>query len=64
MVKNIAVLLVYLVIFAVLFGLSVYDYLVDKAILDIGMPAQLVNLLLLLFTSLAVLKTTYNLYTY
>jgi hypothetical protein len=62
MKKNIVALLIYLGIFAAIFGLSVYSYLHDIALFDIGMSAQIIDLMVILLSSLAIIKTTYHLY--
>jgi hypothetical protein len=57
---NVLVLFGYLVIFSVLFGLSVYSYLNNKMILNVGFSTLIVNLGIMLLSVFSIIKTVWH----
>jgi hypothetical protein len=57
---DVFVLFGYLVIFSVLFGLSVYSYLNNKMILNIGFSTLIVNLGIMLLSVFSIIKTVWH----
>jgi hypothetical protein len=64
MKKRLLALLAYLLIFAIIFGLSIFDYMHNLAVLEIGMSAKIVDLIIILLSALSVLKTVWHIHSY
>ena len=62
--KHIIALLLYLLIFAAIFGLAVFDYIHNMTIIEIGISTQIVNLMIIFLSALAILKTVWHIYSY
>jgi len=62
MKKHVMALLLYLLIFGIIFGLAVFDYMHNRPILELGFSTQLVNLMIILLSALAVVKTAWHLH--
>lgn len=64
MKKGIIPFLLYLLIFAVMFFVSYYAYLQNIALVEIGVGARNLNLIMMVLSVIAILKTVYHLVTY
>lgn len=64
MKKSMIVFLGYLMIFAAIFAIATYDFMHNKAFISIGLSASITSLMLMLLSALAVLKTTWHIWTF
>ncbi|MEM3374648.1 MAG: hypothetical protein QXE31_05515 [Candidatus Woesearchaeota archaeon] len=62
--KNIIIFEIYLIIFAIIFFLSVYAFFFNLSLVYIDLPMKLTNLVIMALSSLAILKTLYHIITY
>lgn len=59
---NMFMLFGYLIMFAGLFFISLYDYLTNRPIVDIGLPEKVTNLGILVLSFLGIVKTFWHIY--
>jgi len=58
--RIIPALLLYLVIFAIFFFLSLYNYYLNRPFFDIGIPTETTNILMILLSAGGIIKTAYH----
>ena len=64
MKKSIIILLIYLLLFTIIFGLTVFNYFHNISVLKIGISAKIVNISIALLSAAAIVKTTWHLYSF
>lgn len=62
--KSVKPLLIYLIIFAVVFFLSMYSYYSSLDLVNLGLPVTITNLILMLLSSLSIAKTVWHIYNF
>lgn len=64
MKKDILALMVYVVLFALVFLLSVFDYLNSVPIFNIGLPALTIDLIVAFFSLIGLIKSMWHIVKY
>ncbi|MBT3464555.1 hypothetical protein HN827_00690 [archaeon] len=62
--RTIAILLIYLLMFVMLFFLVLYDLNHKIMIFDIGLNYYIINIIVLITTFFGIIKTVWHIYTY
>ena len=62
--KNLIMLLIYLIIFAAIFGIELYDYIIDVAFFSIGIPARMTDIIIIVLCVAAIIKTVWHVHDY
>ena len=60
MKKSMLILILYLLLFALMFAVSVYNYMINEPVLDLGMSARMTNMGLIFLSVLGILKSTWH----
>ena len=60
--KELIFLFAYLILFAVLFLLALYDYHKGEAVVNFGFDTQITNIFLMILSFAGVIKTIYHIY--
>ncbi|MEM4397963.1 MAG: hypothetical protein QW757_05065 [Candidatus Woesearchaeota archaeon] len=62
--KNLLILELYLIIFTIIFFVSLYSYFNNLSLISINLSEKLTNLIIMALSALSILKTDYHILTY
>lgn len=62
--RTMIVLILYLIMFAVFFAVSIINYIENKAVFKIGLSYKITDLMLIVLSVLGILKTGYHIHSF